>query len=265
MRIVHGLFFASVLAGSLVGAGCGGATSATGESQDALDTSDVNHAEAAVLTSGADVSFSGTVAGDIATSVAAGWAGKFTPAGCATSTASGSTVTLTLNGCTGPFGLVSATGTLDLDVSVVGGAFTGHATSTGMKLNRATVDIDATFTFTNNGGTKMLSVTASGDAVGPRGRHLTRSGSYTVTWGSGCLSLDGNWTTTVAAIEYTTTITSFSVCQGDCPAAGGSIAWVGPKRTLTITFDGSADASFVETGPLGGAHGDVVLSCQPAS
>jgi hypothetical protein len=258
MRIAHGLVLFSVL-----GFGCGG-TSGSGDaasSQDALDTTDVSSGEAAVLTAGVDVPTSSITADAIATDLAAGWAAKFTPTGCATSTASGSTVTLVLAGCTGPYGLVSASGTVALDIGASAGGYTAHATSTGLKFNKATADIDAMATFTSTGGTKMLTVTDSGSATGPRGNTLTRTGSYTATWGSGCLALDGTWTTTVDAAKYTLDVSSYSVCEGACPAAGGSVTWTGPARTLDITFDGSADASYSEAGPHGGAEGTVALFC----
>jgi hypothetical protein len=259
MRIVNGLALASLLALSA----CGGTTSSTesADSQYALDTGDVNNAEASVLTSSVPTTLSGVTSDAIASEVATWWGGNFTPAGCATATASGSTVTLVVNACVGPYGVLSATGTVTADITAATNGFTAKVSSTALKVNQATVDIDSTYTYSSAGGTNTLMVTAQGDATGPRGNHLTRNGSYTITWGSGCITVNGSWTANVADAKYTATVTDFAQCKGECPQAGGEIDWVGAKRTLDIKYDGSNMASVNYTGPFAKDDSKALLFC----
>jgi hypothetical protein len=73
-----------------------------------------------------------------------------------------------------------------------------------------------------------------------------------------CLSMDGAWQLTVGAVARSTTITGVDVCKNSCPSAG-TITHTGFRgRTMTVTFDGSADARWKTSG---GRDGTVQMQC----
>ena len=200
-------------------------------------------------------------AADLAAAAEARGAARFQPAGCATVTVAGTTVTTTLDDCSGRFGLLHVTGTI---VSVFTDASDGvHVTATaqGLAVNRATLDINASGVITEQAGVRTLVVTTQGQGVGPRGHAFTRQGSYTIVrdLATSCISLDGQWQVDVAGLSRTTSVTGLRRCDGACPAAGGQIVYTGFRgRTLTLTFDGSADATWTSST---GATGTIPLPC----
>jgi len=233
---------------------------------EALDSAEMTQAEGALIASGteddsasADATF--TAAGLTALAVARG-AARFQPAGCATVSADGTTLTYTLTECTGRFGLAHVTGTLVATLTDTSAGVDVSVTSTGLKVNRATLDLTATAVLTDVAGTRKLVVATHGAGVGPRGTSFTRDGSYTATHdpATACLSLDGQW-----ALEgqggrgRSTTVTGLQRCDGMCPAAGGQIVHTGVRgRTVTVTFDGSAQAEWSSSA---GRTGTVELTC----
>jgi hypothetical protein len=166
----------------------------------AADSQEAVGDEADIVTASVDAS--GTVtasvaATSVASTIAANVAAKWTGA-CAVATASGATVTVTYNDCTGPYGLVHVTGELDLTISInAQGALAVHATATDLEVNAATLDFTADGTLSESGTMKTLSVTANGSGTGPRGNSIDHNGAYTVAWDSTttCRSIDGSWST----------------------------------------------------------------------
>lgn len=254
MRFAKGLLVASLMAG------CGGFGS-VGSDEAALDSTEASGSEAALFSSAAAMQTSGASGVGLASDIAAHWGAQFQPAGCATSTSAGNVVTLVTNACTGPYGLVAVTGTVEVTVTPALNGYSAHANTVGLKVNRATLNIDSSWTYTNNGAQKSVTVQAGGTAIGARGHQITRSGEYTVTWTSECLSLDGAWTTTFDGISYQTDVNQFSQCKGQCPAAGGSVAWTGASRSVSIEFDGSSTADVTITGGRRGSEGTLSLFC----
>ena len=255
MRILKGLLVASLFV-----AGCGGANNVASD-EAALDSTEATSGEAALFSSAASIPTSGITGAAIAADIAAGWSTQFQPAGCATSTAAGNVVTLTTNACTGPYGLVAVTGTMLFTITPALKGYTVHATTTGLQVNHAKLDIDSTFAYADNGTTKSVTAQVGGSATGPRGHVISRTGSYTATWTSTCIALDGMWSTTFAGITYQTTVDGYSQCKGACPAAGGSISWSGASRSVTIEFDGSSTADVTVTGTARGGEGSFSLFC----
>ena len=189
-----------LLGSSLVACARNGANVDSAES--AVDSSDSVEAEGNIMMAsvdGADMSGLTALTGDqVAVHIAANAAGRFTPAGCATATASGATVTLTLNDCTGPRGLLHVSGELDLTASVaLDGTISVHAAATALMVNRATIDIDSDATYAVSGTTHTLTVQTMGSGTGPRGNDIDHTGQYTITWdaGSQCGSIAGHWAT----------------------------------------------------------------------
>lgn len=181
------------------------------------------------------------------------------PPGCVTSTVEGATATYVLDDCTGPRGLVHVTGTLVVVYSLGLDGIHADATAEDLQVNGATVDIAAGAVYSVAAGEKSLTVATMGSGVGPLGNAISHTGDYTVTWTETCFTLDGMWSTTGPRGTRSTTISGFERCQGECPAAGGTIShtFVG-GRTVTLTFDGSDVASWATSG---GRSGTVNLPC----
>jgi hypothetical protein len=189
---------------------------------------------------------------------------RWSPSGCATATASGSNVTITLDDCTGPRGLVHVTGELDLAVSVsLSGAISVHATGTDVMVNRAMLDIDANGTYAVNGTTHSLQVQTTGSGTGPLGNDVEHNGDYTITWdtASECRSIAGTWSTSITASAGTATRSNdvnLMRCGTGCPTGTVTHHFLG-GASLTVTFDGTAVAQWSTSA---GKTGTVNLGCQ---
>lgn len=229
---------------------------------EAADSTEVTQSESALVASSVqDDTTSSLSAADLAAAAAARGATRFHPAGCATVAVSSTTLTYVLTDCTGRFGLVHVTGTL---VAVLSDGTDGlhiAVSGQGLKVNRATMDLDATAVLSDDAGKRKLVVTTNGSGVGPRGNSFTRTGNYTVErdLATACISLDGQWALQVGARTRTTSVTGFQRCDNMCPAAGGQIVHSGfLGRTVTVTLDGSAVAQWQSSS---GRSGTVDLTC----
>lgn len=254
------------LALAVTTAACGRMNADEANADEAVDSAESTQAEGALIAQGMEDDGSdapvGLTAANLTAAAVARGAARFQPAGCATVSAAGTTLTYILNGCTGRFGLVHVTGALTavladgadgVDITVAG---------TDLKANRATLNVSATAVLSDDNGSRKLVVTTHGSGVGPRGNSFTREGSYTVVHNpaTACLSLDGQWTLD-ASVGRTrsTTVTGLQRCQAMCPMAGGQIVHTGLLgRTVTISFDGDAEAAWSSST---GKSGTVELTC----
>lgn len=233
-----------------------------------VDSADTTSAEGNLLMatidgSGAASSDSGLAAsGKLQANIAV----QFTPSGCAKVTPGASSLKVDFHDCNGPRGLTHITGELELTASVsLQGALTIKGTSTGLEINGATLDVDATGTYAASGTGHTLTVSTSGSGVGPRGNTIQHDGDYTIGWdpATQCRTLDGAWSTAVGAADRSSTV-ELSQCGAGCPT--GSIAHTTVDgKTMTVTFDGTATATWQltadATGSAGGASGSAsVLS-----
>jgi hypothetical protein len=233
---------------------------------EAVDSMESTQAEGALIAQGMDDDATGAVtvptAATLTAAAVARGAARFQPAGCATVSAAGTTLTYVLNGCTGRFGLVHVTGTLTAVLTDGADGVDIAVTGTGLKANRATLDISATAVLSDAGGSRKLAVTTHGSGVGPRGNSFTRDGAYTVVHNpaTACLSLDGQWTLDLSiGRTRSTTVTGLQRCDGMCPAAGGELVHTGLLgRTVTVTFNGGAEAAWSSST---GKSGTVDLTC----
>jgi len=236
--------------------------------EEGLDSAETTQAEGALIASGMEDDGPGAGGGtsikasDLTAAALARGPERFQPAGCATVSASGTTLTYTLNNCTGRYGLVHVTGVVVAMLADGSDGLDIMVSSTGLKVNRATLDLSATAVLSDDGSKRKLVVTTNSSGVGPRGNAFTRVGSYTVERdpATACVSLDGQWQLDVTnARSRSTTVSGLARCDGMCPAAGGTITHTGILgRTVTVTFDGSDVASWTTSN----AHsGTVDLTC----
>ncbi|WP_437537682.1 hypothetical protein WME79_18755 [Sorangium sp. So ce726] len=229
------------------------------EASDSLDTGEV---EAALLVASTDAAGAATSAEEAAEAAAGAADAHFRPAGCATAEVQGTTVTYTLNDCTGPFGVARIDGTVQVSYSLAADGLHATLAGDGVSARGATLDLDAEAVYTVNGSTKSLTVTTAGTAVGPRGHSIEREGSYVARWEAerSCLSLDGSWSTRAGARTWSTQVSGFERCVAECPAAGGTIELTGGRSgvTVTINFDGSDSATWSSSS---GPSGTLDLAC----
>lgn len=244
-----------------------GALSACGDqraeeiAEEAVDSQELALSEGALVAVSADGAEQGMRAEEAAAAAAKISPQRLTPPGCMTATVEGTKVTYNLDGCSGPAGLVKVTGSITAVFATAGPALQITATGSGVRVNRAVLDVDAVATVTQSGTTRTVSVTTKGSGTGPRGHHLERHGSYVATKDSAtsCATLDGEWALEVGTRERTTTISGLRRCPDACPAGGGTIVHKGLfGRTVTVTFDGSNAARWTTSF---GRSGTVDLRC----
>jgi hypothetical protein len=261
MTIRSGLVVVSCFIG-LIGCGPGDEASSA---EDADESAQIGSSESGLVSELSDevAQPASASAGDVAAAAAMRVRSHLQPQGCLTATVNGPTVTYLFNDCTGPYGLVHLKGTVQGIYSHVGGVVQGVFTATGFQMNGAVVNINTTVKASIANGTKTAAVVAETNGTGPRGAALSRTGAYTVTFEatSECITLDGTWTTKVAARTATTAVTAYQRCKGSCPAAGGTIVHTTARgAVVTMTYDGSATATWATST---GKTGTVALKCGP--
>ncbi len=242
-------------------------TDSTDSAESVVDSSDSTEAEGNLMMSAVDGSDGGTslaapTSAAVAATIAANVGTRLLPAGCATAATNGADVTITYNDCTGPRGLVHITGTLDLAVTVsLTGGISVHGTSTGLMVNKATLDIDTDASYAVTGTTHTLTVKTDGDGTGPRGNPVEHDGNYTITWdiGSQCGSIAGNWSTELGSSTRSNNV-DLMRCAGSCPSGTVTHDFLA-GASLTLTFDGSAVATWSAST---GTSGTIALLCTPA-
>jgi hypothetical protein len=232
--------------------------------ESAIDSAETASAEGNVLMATVDGTDSAALIGvsaEVAAArIAANLSARYQPASCATVTHTGATIKAVYDDCTGPRGLAHVTGELDLAITVsLEGALAVHGTSTGLQVNGATLDVDATGVYTSDGGAHRLAVETTSTGTGPRGRTIEHQGSYTIAWDAStqCHTIDGLWSTELGDRTRSNEV-AVTRCAGGCPTGTITHAFLG-GQSLTITFDGSATAQWATSL---GASGTVHLGCQ---
>jgi hypothetical protein len=254
---------------SLVATACMKSASTDVDSANSVvDDSDSTESEGNVMMAavdGSSVASAGAVTGDaVAARIAANVDARWNPSGCAVATASGSNVSIKLNDCTGPRGLLHVTGELDLAVTVdVSGNISVHATASDLSVNRATLSIDATGDYAISGTQHTLNVQSTATGVGPRGTDINHQGDYTISWDptNQCRSITGMWKTDFSNANRSAERSNdvdLSRCGTGCPTGMVTHHFL-LGATLTINFDGSNVATWSTST---GKSGSINLACQ---
>lgn len=235
------IFRAVVVSVALMASSCGGVSDDASSAEDADESVSVTSTESALTAElSDDLAQAQTTTGEqLAADAVKHVPARFTPSSCVTAVQSGATVTYTLTNCTGRFGLVSVSGIVVAKYSrVAGGAVQVLVTSTGLKANRATIDVNATVTVTQAGATKTASVVSSASGTGPRGITVTRNGTYSVTYDttSECATVNGTWATTSGARQSSTTVSNYARCKGACPTGGTIVHETARGASVTVTY-----------------------------
>jgi hypothetical protein len=248
----------AVFLGALLGSGCGGTAGANGNeatAADSLETADQVSALSSVTTASVDPNMVG-LTNNTAASTAASGTTAMLKAGCAIQTTVGNVVTYSLNNCTGPYGLVSLTGSLKATYTVVApGSLQVDLEGQNLKLNSSTLNINSSAVITVVGTARTATVTSTSSATGQRGNQITHMGSYTAGWDPNCVSLTGSFSTRVGLLQtYSTQIANYRRCQDLCPASGVitfSSTSGANTNTTTLTFDGTSTAAITFNGKAG--------------
>jgi hypothetical protein len=219
----------------------------------ALDASDSGQAESSLLAASIDGMVLGQISGntvDVTAAINARLSARFSPAGCVSSTPSGSTLTITFNNCTGPRGLRQVNGTLTLSVTAAtASSISLTAKATDFQIGGATLDLDTSASYAMSNGAATLTVQTASSGVGPFGHEVAHTGAYSANWDAGCTSIEGDWSTSLDGRARSISV-DVTRCSDSC-AVGTVTRTTRDGRTITITLDGSVAAWVSSTGRSG--------------
>ena len=194
----------------------------------------------------------------------------FKPAGCITTTLAGNVATHLFNGCSGPYGLANFTGTVTSTYVRGNGTLTITHEASGFKANGAEISGKRVVVYTRNGA--VITKHRTGDWTGTtkNGKAFSHTADFTATWDSAakCITRDGSAQTTIAAREFSHSISGYKRCGiGDlgCPESGTIVLErtkaSGVSASVTIEFLGGSE--YTVTGPKGGKV-TRALACIPS-
>ena len=264
MKYLATISFVAILASV---AACGddnGASPEESASTLSLDSTDQAREESALIWSGVAGAEQPPGVGaptleQVAAEVAFNLEQRYTPSDCIEVDRLGVSVTATLDRCTGPYGLRTLSGELQIDVtSIVDNVVGLSATATGFTSGGAEFDFSAAATYTADAGDSTLQVASEATGEGARGNAFTRTGDYTAIWSEDCVTLDGTWDFTVDDATRETTI-DIERCAEACPSGTIDIAMLA-GGTLRLVFDGTSTATW----SVGSRNGSLDLVCNPA-
>lgn len=205
---------------------------------------------------------------DAATAASAVAAAQWWPSGCATRQKDPTQpiVTITLNNCSGPFGLLKWNGTLTATFAKnADGTLNVKAVSTNMTVNGnpASFTMDRNITV-GTGTTRDVKGSTTWTRTNANGVQITHSNQWTATVDSAtkCRTVNGTGATTAGNVSIATTAKDYKVCRPSgidgCPS-GMLTHVVSPSNaSVTVMFDGTNTATV--TGPNGTRS--VALICQ---
>ncbi len=244
---------------------------AEAEADDAVASTDLTTLEASLLMAASDAVALDADADAIAAAIADAAGTTWSPSDCVMSESVGPNVTWTLNNCAGPRGFVTVSGVANLVVTGVAAGTVGvNLTATDLQVNGATMTINSTGDISEQDGMRRLDMTTSGAGTLSGGTIVGRAGTWNATFDASCLTLGGQWTTSINDDTFwNTAVTNLTKCGAACPQSG-TITYTGVDnpnaeadinaRNVTITFDGDATAAWVSTR---GAIGNLPLACSP--
>ena len=179
---------------------------------------------------------------------------SLTPAGCATSTSTGVSVTIVFDHCTGSHGLVTIDGTVRAQITSVTQSSVGfRVTADQLMVGGAALDVAITGTYGSAGGTQTLAVTSTTTGTGALGNSVTHDGDYTASWDASCATVNGTWSTSIGNRDRGLAV-ALTRCTAACPR--GSVTRTDARGTsIALTFDGSPTATWsTSTGGSGELH-----------
>jgi hypothetical protein len=184
------------------------------------------------------------------------------PEGCVTKTRTGAKVHTEFNGCTGPFGLVSIKGGIDVTFSssAAGSLHAEFESTEGLTIQNRPVEYSATADFSINGTERNLTWEGSWTSENVAGAPITYTseGDLTVDLATSCVTFSGEASGSVAGRGLTITIDDLKGCPTECPSGKITATGEATGASVSLSFDGSNKAAV--TGPRGGTF-TVQLFC----
>lgn len=161
----------------------------------------------------------------------------FTRPDCVRATAQASTVNYVLDNCDARLGGKNINGRVAVALTFEGGQLRFNASSSNLRVNGNDYVVEFTGAATANGSQRVVTIDSKSRA--PTQVDL-RLSTGTITWeqGSGCITIDGQGTSSRKDAEVTSTIVGYQRCLDKCPS-GGTVTVRGGEGTFEGTFDGS--------------------------
>ena len=244
------------------------------DAQDEADSTDANasSAQASHFTSLFTTNLTSTDPGQAASDnapTAAAFKPALWPAGCETRTKTSATeVTVTLDDCTGPFGLVHLNGTLTATFTPgANGALDVQVASQNLTANGQPVTESGSGDVTLNGSVRTVTWSGEWDRVNAKGETVQHQHQGTIAYdaSTSCVTTIGTATTSVGVRAINSSAKSYEICKDPangsydlCPSGEVTFTREATGATLTVDFDGSAEAKV--TGPKGNSI-EVPLVC----
>ena len=197
---------------------------------------------------------------DAATAASALTAAQWWPAGCATRQKDPTqpVVTITLNNCSGPFGLLKWNGTLTATFAKnADGSLNIKAVSNNMTVNGspATFTMDRSVAVSGSGTSRDVKGSTTWTRTNANGVQVSHSNQWTATVDAAtkCRTVNGTGATTSGTVSIATTSKDYKVCRPNgidgCPSGTLTHVMTPGNTSVTVTFDGSNNATV--TGPRG--------------
>jgi hypothetical protein len=268
MRIRTHVFALVSLATFAAGCAAKKGSSSSIDAQDSADSADAN------ASSAQDSHFTQLFASSVTSNDPAAAAdgnvpvNQMWPAGCATrKKVDATTVKITLSNCTGPFGLVKVNGDLTAKFSAgANGALHVEVASENLTANTHPVSESGSGDITVSGSIRTVAWQGEWTRLNALGETVAHASDVTIAIDSAslCGSVSGTAKTNVATREIDATISGYKICklasgEDGCPSGEIAFRRVTTGRTLTVDFDGTAEAKV--TGPGGGSI-EIPLVCQ---
>jgi hypothetical protein len=192
----------------------------------------------------------------------------FKPAGCIATTLAGNVATHVFSNCTGPYGLVNFNGTVTSTYVLASGTLTVTHEASGFKANGAEISGKRVVVYSKSGAVITRHRTGAWTGTTKNGKPFAHDADFTSTWdpSTKCLTRDGSAQTSIAAREFSHSITGYKRCGiGDlgCPVSGKLVlerTKGGNTASVTIEFLGGTE--YTITGPKGGTVTRQLL-CKP--
>ena len=274
MKTLTGSLIALVACLGAVTVGCGSKATDTGStSADASENADSAEVGASSSqTSRFDEMLYAPVAGqDPEAAAGSVVAAQWWPAGCASrarDATNKSVVKVTLNDCSGPFGLAHHTGEITVTFSKnADGSLHAQAAGSNMTVNGKAVTYSADADITVNGATRTVKFNGAWTRESAKGETIshTRTGTSVIDTSTKCRDTNGSSVTKVGAREVDSAMKDYKTCRkadgsDACPTGEIIHSHKLSGKSITVEFDGSAQAKV--TGPKGNSI-ELPLVCTP--
>lgn len=182
----------------------------------------------------------------------------FQPAGCLTTTLAGNVATHVFNGCTGPYGQVSFNGTVTSTYTFASSTLTVRHEANGFKANGAEISGQRVVTYTKSATTITRKRVGTWTGATKNGKAFSHDVDFIETWdpATKCLTRSGSAQTSIAAREFSHSVTGYKRCgigALGCPLSGKIVL----ERTkgvnaASVTVEFLGGTVYTATGPRGG-------------